>query len=524
MKKSLYVVLGLSVLLLTVSSVYFTSSAQSIITIDSTWAYQNQNQQNTGYSSQILINIRDAPKLKPLWSTAIDGLSGTPVIVNGIVYVTGAYSINAVNETTGQLIWSDSPTTGLAEGEFSTDSGVTIDQGNLFAGTQNNTLVSLNARTGALVWTTNILQNITGSTISQYQGAQATPLVYNGKVIVGETVGSYGARGVLQAFSETNGKLLWSFFTVPPVPINATNQAPWGNTWGTNGTGGCYCSGGDVWGVPAVDPSTGIIYFGTGNPFPWGIKDTSARTPGYPNTNDVNLCTDCIIALNSATGKLVWYYQAVPADQYDYDVGMPVQLFTTKINGIPTEVVGAGGKIGDYWLLNARTGALIWEVAVSLQLNDRAPAGSVPSSEIFPSGHGGITTFSSYNPFFNLIYTMGYNQPTSCALTPTCPQDVNSTLDAIDASTGVVVWHVTLQGLGGGASSTNELVFTSDGNHHFYALNGLNGKVVWELTDPSGGNAGTPWWSWGPPSFTNGKMFVTTMGMGGNGFLEAYTP
>ena len=132
------------------------------------------------------------------------------------------------------------------------------------------------------------------------------------------------------------------------------------------------CAGGAVWNVPAVDPKTGMIYFGTGNPSPDSSSSDTARTPVYPSAVYNNLYTDSIIALNSATGKLVWYFQEVPGDQRDDDQGMPIQLFNTTINGLQTEVAGAGGKIGYYFVVNAHTGAFIYKVKLGIHMNDNS--------------------------------------------------------------------------------------------------------------------------------------------------------
>ena len=100
---------GLVSLTLSVSA----SNGHSTAAVDAPWAYQNQNQQNTGYSPQTEITSSNVGELSMVWSTAIGGLSGTPVVVNGIVYVTGSNSIWAVNEMTGKIIWVDGPKTGL---------------------------------------------------------------------------------------------------------------------------------------------------------------------------------------------------------------------------------------------------------------------------------------------------------------------------------------------------------------------------------------------------------------------------
>jgi outer membrane protein assembly factor BamB len=280
-----------------------------------------------------------------------------------------------------------------------------------------------------------------------------------------------------------------------------------------------------VWNVPAVDPKTGIIYFGTGNPSPGATpQEVAARTPGYPNGPDTNLYTDSIIALNSTNGKLVWYFQMVPGDQRDYDQGMPVLLFTTMIHGVSTEVVGAREKVGYFFVVSAKNGSMFYKTEIGIHENTNSSDGLFPGSQILPGSDGGVDTFSAYNPVYNLIFTTASNEPSECDIGTTCPVVRNATFYAIEASTGAIVWSTFLQGpdLGGGASTTNSLVFTSAGNHTFYALNASNGAVMYSRSDPSGGNAGVAYWSWGAPSIINGKLFVTTMGSSTGGMLEAW--
>jgi len=404
----------------------FASSGKAM---NSTWAYQMQNQQNTGYSPQNLINASNVGLLHQIWSTRLPSLAGTPVVVNGIIYVSGQVGctkftcngdIFAVNETTGKSIWTDgagNSTFNLQSIQFRVRAGVTIDHGNVFAGTWNNSVVSMNASTGAENWIATIAKNLTGNAIP-YLGAEATPLVYNGEVILGETAGDGGpaSRGVIQAFNETNGAHIWTFYTMPPSPINSTNQVGYQNskgqnTWGTNGTSGDVIGGGAVWNVPAVDPKTGIIYFGTGNP-------SNIQTPliGAPDSTYTQLYTDSVVALNSTSGKMVWYYQVVHTPYIDWDNGMPVQLFNTTISGVNTEVVGDGGKSGFYVALNAANGSLIWRTPVGIHLHDNVPVGNLTTNPtlIYPGDNGGVNTFSSFDPTTNMVYTIASNHPNSC--------------------------------------------------------------------------------------------------------------
>jgi len=208
---------------------------------------------------------------------------------------------------------------------------------------------------------------------------------------------------------------------------------------------------------------------------------------------------------------------------------MPVQLFNTTINGVPTKVVGAGGKDGYYYELNAANGNLIYKVKVGLHYNEAAS----PTRQgviVYPGGAGGeesgINSYSSYDLQTNMIYTMAYNLPDNYSLSPTGPVFSavagvahNSTLYAIDASTGSVAWSINFPGFGGGVSSTNGIVFTSTGNSTYYALSALSGAVLWKYT-PS--LPTLEFWNWGPPSVVDGKVFEVYGGKSGG--VLAFSP
>ncbi|SRR5579875_1553391 len=509
-----------------------TNSQNSTTNLNSSWQYVGATQQNVWYSSQTMVNPDNVAGLKLAWRAYVPEVSGTPVVNDGMVYVaSGAYNpgyVYALNESTGALVWAAGPgkETGL---NFSTAAGVTVDKGSVFAGTEDSYLVSLDAKTGYLNWKAPITQGIVGNPTGYYNGPQAIPLVHNDEVIISDTEGDVGSRGFVRSFNETTGALIWTFYTVPPSPMNNTDQQEYHNTWGN-----CVeCGGGAVWNVPALDPKNGIIYFGVGNPAP--SYNSSQRAP-YPN--DTNLFTDCIVALNVTTGKLLWYYQEIPADPHDWDQGMPVAVFHTLINGKMTEVVGAGSKGGYYYELNATDGALIHKVALGIHLNGDAkptPQGVV----VYPGSFGGVNTYSSFDPLTNLIYAMAYNQPSNYTVGPVdfsssnkslqgsvdnpVPEvQSNTTLYAIDASSGNVAWSRNMWGLGGGVSSTNDLVFTQDGSQNYYSLDARTGKVLWSYA-PTNSDSYLGLWNWGPPSIVDGMVFETLFGPTGGGVLAFTT-
>lgn len=503
--------------------------AQTGSSTNSPWSFLGQNQQNTWYSPQTIINSANVATLKQVWSITLPNIDGTPVISDGIVYATSATegsiygeyvgSIYAINETTGKLIWEDGPNaqTGL---RFSTIAGIAINNGNVFAGTTDSYLVSLNAKTGALNWKVPINDGLVENPQATHVGPQGTPLVWNGRIIIGNVLGNSVARGFVRAFSESNGALLWTFYTVPPSPMTSTNQELYKNTWGE-----CtYCGGGDNWNVPAVDPDTGIIYFGTGNPAPYYNASQRSPSPEY-----LNLYANSVIALNATNGEMVWYYQQVAGDVHDWDAGMPVQLFNTTINGVQTKVVGSAGKNGYYYLLDAATGALIWAAKLGIHLNEDQPP--TPEGKIvYPGSVGGSTTYYTYNPLTNSIYIMILNNAGNYVSGPIGLDSAagadygtgvpaNSTLYALNASTGEINWSKNFPGFSGGVSSSNNLVFTADSSGNYYALDAKTGTELWKY---SSGKSSPFFSNWGPAAVTDGLLFVTSFTT--NGGVMAFAP
>ena len=200
-------------------------------------------------------------------------------------------------------------------------------------------LVALNAKTGAVVWSTVVdtAANGAGMTLApQFIGASMGTVP---EVIVGVTGGEFAVRGHLDAYSPTTGKMLWRFWT--------TNPATYAGTSWQHG-------GASVWGTPTFDPTLNMVYFSTGNAAPNLYVADRAGT---------NLYAASIVALDATSGELQWFFQEVHHDMWDFDGPQPTVLFTW--NGIPA--LEHTNKTGYVWILDRASGEPLFpyaEVAV----------------------------------------------------------------------------------------------------------------------------------------------------------------
>ncbi len=261
----------------------------------------------------------DADNVKDLglaWSydlpTAHRGQESTPLVIDGVMYVTGAWSkLFALDAKTGALKWQFDPKVpGRAAVNACCDvvnRGVAAWQGRLYLGTLDGRLIAVDADTGKAVWEVNTVQPGSRATIT------GAPRVVKGHVLIGNAGAEMGIRGYLSAYDADTGKLNWRFYTVPgdpskPFETPALEKAAksWSGEWWQLG------GGGPVWDSIIYDSKLDLVYFGVGNGTPW------ARGKDQPASSD-QLFTSSIIAVKADTGEYVWHYQTTPRDQWDYD-------------------------------------------------------------------------------------------------------------------------------------------------------------------------------------------------------------
>ena len=319
------------------------------------WLSHGRSYDEQRYSPLTQVNDTNAAELGLEWFYEFDtkrGLEATPIIVDGVMFTTGAWSrVYALDASSGKLLWQYNPQVPKEWAVHAccdvVNRGVALWMGSVFVGTLDGRLVSLDAKTGNVNWSVQTTDKTKPYTIT------GAPRVVNGKVIIGNGGAEYGVRGYVSAYAADSGEMAWRFYTVPgnpaePFESNAMEQAA--ATW--NGEWWNYGGGGTVWDSMAYDPELNLLYIGVGNGSPWNQQ---IRSPGGGD----NLFLSSIVALNPDNGEYVWHYQTTPAESWDYTATQHMILADLEIEGSPRKVILQAPKNGFFYVLDRENGALI---------------------------------------------------------------------------------------------------------------------------------------------------------------------
>ena len=448
------------------------------------WAITGGNNDNTHYSPLTQVTKANVSTLGVAW-TASEGnnlseFETVPVVVNGVMYyTTNSDQVRAVDAATGVLKWQYTPKVDFYKsvagggGGLPTNRGVTVVNGTLYLTTFDARLIALQASTGEVLWSSNI-----ANPADNY--SESSPATYwNGMLFVGSEEGDAGLRGFEAAFDASTGKQIWKFYTVP-----AAGQG-WMPAVGDHG-------GGDVWMPSTIDPSTGLLYFGTGNPSP---DFNNTQRPGC------NQWANAVVALNAKTGKLAWAHTEFCNDVWDYDSHQQPILFNATINGKSVRVLGHGNKAGQYFFYDAKTGAVISKTAFLGGFSVPHLKPNTTGVKVCPGASGGIEYPSpAYSPQTNLVY-QGSNVECEIfkvlAIADTNAHSkgqvdtggsgvgtgtINGAMNAIDPATGKLAWKVTVgKPMNAGALTTaGGLVFAGADTGKLYAFDASTGKILWQ--------------------------------------------
>ncbi|HSC44246.1 MAG TPA: PQQ-binding-like beta-propeller repeat protein, partial [Candidatus Acidoferrum sp.] len=309
--------------------------------VSTNWLSYNGDYTGRRYSSLNEITAANVAQLRAQWVFHVEnstGLEVTPVVADGIMFVTSANDAFALDAQTGRTLWHYSRpiTEGLIDDASQHHNrGVGILGSRIYMETDNAHLLCLDARSGHLLW------DVAYTDGNKNYGATSAPLVVKDKVIVGTSGGDDGIRGFVAAFDAETGKEAWRFWTIPGPGEFGSESWP----------GDSYkLGGGTTWMPGTYDPELNTIFWGTSNPAP--------DFDGGPRPGD-DLYTDCLLAIDPDTGKLKWYYQFTPHDLFDYDAVETPMLVDANFLGQPRKLIIEANRNGFLYVLDRATGKFL---------------------------------------------------------------------------------------------------------------------------------------------------------------------
>ena len=502
------------------------------------WIHPNGSYAQTRYYPGTQINTGNVAKMKPafVFQTAVlESMETAPIVVNGVMFLTTSFNhVYAINAATGEEYWhykhKMGPITTFCCGP--NNRGVAIENDRIFMGTLDAKLVALDAKTGKVLWETQIADPEKG-----YSETMA-PAVVDGKVLIGTNGGEYGVRGFLKAFDAKDGKLLWTFYSIPDKGhegVWAENDATGRNMHRDIAAEKAALAkdasfyqtlGGGVWMTPAIDKKTRTVFFVAGNPSP---DLYGAIRPGD------NLYTNSMVAIDLDQGTYKWHSQYIAHDVWDLDAVSPPILTQAKdASGKLTDVVIHGGKTGHVYVHDRATGKLIRFSEAMIPQENMWVLPTKAGARMLPGANGGVEwSPMAVNPKLHMAYAANLHQPMTYhveeAAYPggsklwlggafkTIPSEEQwGRLVAVNLDTGKVAWGAkTPQPLIGGVLATaGDLVFNGEANGWYKAYDARTGKELWKYNCGAGVN------SPGVSYMVNGKQYIA-VAAGGNNQIDA---
>jgi PQQ-dependent dehydrogenase (methanol/ethanol family) len=469
------------------------------------WPTYHGHLSGNRHSALDQINVSTVPRLAPAWSFPVPGQQGalqvTPVVVDGLMYVTAVNAVWALDARTGAEVWrySRPRTQGLVgDSAGGINRGVAILGDRVFLQTDHAHLIALHRITGSLLWDVEMADH------RQHYGGTSAPLVVDDLVIAGVSGGDEGNRGFLDAYKASTGERAWRFWTVP-APGERGSETWIGKAW----EHGCA----DTWLTGTYDPDAKLLYWPTGNPCP--------DYNGQERQGD-NLYANSVLALDPETGRLKWHFQFTPHDLHDWDASETPMLVDANVGGRRRNLLLHADRNGFFYVLDRMTGEFLlgtpflktitWASGIAkdgrpVLLPNQEP--TIDGTRVCPSVDGATNWPSTaFDPSTGFFYLMAYE---SCSIytknnqwweqgksfygggTRRSPGDVNvKYLRAIDIQTGRTAWEIP--DVGGGILASG--LMTTAGGLLFYgdstvgalvAADSKTGALLWHF------NTGQSW-------------------------------
>ena len=317
---------------------------------DGDWLLWGRTYDGNNFSPLQGITRENVHNLKPAWRVPLaGGLSmPTPLVHDGVMFLqTIPDTVLALDAANGEILWRHQHT---PAGASSQKMGLALHGGRVFVPTSDLHVLALNARTGEVVWDHEIAGASPTPGRGRYQ-IRSAPLVVGNKVIQGVTASFSPGGGFIVSLDIESGEEVWRFNTI------ARPDEPGGNSW--NGLPLDKRSGGSVWHQGTYDAELNLVYYGVAPTY-----DTLPllQPSGDPGVTMDALYTNCTIALNPDTGKLVWHYQHVQNDQWDLDWVFERQIVEMTVGERRRKVVMNAGKMAILDALDAATGEYLFSV------------------------------------------------------------------------------------------------------------------------------------------------------------------
>ena len=503
------------------------------------WLTYGGNYSSHRYSALGQITRENVGKLALQWvwrPKYLDKMETTPLVVDGVMYAVQNSEVVAMDAATGRTFWVYRYRVPPESNAYlMVVKGVAFWEDRVFWATYDGHLIAIDAKTGKELWHKTVFNYKDGLQFN------VAPLVVKDKVILGPATNEYGVNCWVAAFDARTGNEIWRFKTVPE-PGEPGNETWPGDSWMHGGA--------PIWVTGSYDPETNLTYWGTGNPNPgWN--------GGTRNPAD-NLYGDSVVALDADTGKLKWYYQFTPNDEFDWDsVQVPV-LATIDWQGTPRKVMLWANRNGFFYGLDRVSGQFLfakafvkqnWNIGFDNGRPVRAP-GAKPTPEgtvIYPGTQGGTNWYSpSFSPRTGLFYVSvwdNYSAISTWAEVPPwkpytkytgrAPRGGGSgrggaaaagggrasasnrteaegygAVRALDPKTGDKKWEFKMVDYteAGVLTTASDLLFSGGREGHFFALDARTGELLWRTN--LGGTIAS-----GPMTFAvDGKQYVAVCG------------
>ncbi len=492
------------------------------------WLTYSGNLLGQRYSPLNQITPANVKNLELQWvfqARSLEKFEATPLVVDGVLYTVQAPNdIVAMDAATGRIFWIypyvPSPEARVCCGRV--NRGLAILGDTLFMGTIDAHIVAVDAKSGKPIWNTQVARPEAGYSLTH------APLVVKDKVIMGVAGGEYGIRGFIAAYDVKTGKEAWRFNTVPG-PGEPGHETWGGDSWKTGG--------GSVWVTGSYDPDLNLTYWGVGNPGPDWNGDSR---PGS------NLYSDSVVALDPDTGKLKWYFQFSPHDEFDFDaVQIPV-LGEMDWLGQKKKVMFWANRNGFMYVIDRTNGQFLrgkpfakvtWATGLDDNGKPMRPASSFTTFEgvqIYPGNQGATNWYSpSFSPRTGLFYIPTWENYSSVFAKAESeyvegrnyvggsPRSIipglksaqvlyrkedegYGAIRAIDPKTGDKKWDFKMADVtdSGVLSTASDLVFAGGREGYFFALDATTGTMLWKASLGAQVSAG-------PMSYSvNGRQYV----------------